>query len=118
MQMVTFFSSARPTTFFSASAQLRIPSWSSIPLRLPEKQMTLGNPASAVASTALRILSRHISWFSVWASPGSIGWLLVIVQIRLCFLIVGQSAGVSRSIPPRPILADSAQSFSNCTLPS
>ena len=44
MQIVTFFSSARPTTRLSPSAQFSSPSSSDIPRRLPEKQITFGKP--------------------------------------------------------------------------
>jgi len=113
---VTFFCSARPTTCFSASAQTFIPSSSSCPSRLPEKQMMFLKPAALVASMASRILLRHTSWFFFLFSPGWIGWLLVIVQIRPCFLIVSKSLGPSRSMPTRPIFLPAAARVSRSIL--
>ena len=61
MQMVTFFSSAKPTTRFSPAAQFSSPSSSDMPRRLPEKQITLGKPLAAANSMCSR------SAFSSWS---------------------------------------------------
>src|SRR4051794_32136995 len=112
MQIVTFFSSARPTTCLSASAQFFNPSASSIPSRLPEKQITLGKPASLVASIDLRILPRHSSQFSLRLSPLVMPCEVVIVPTRLFFFRFANQSGPTRSMPYRPSLTALAQNSS------
>ena len=50
MQIVTFFSSAKPTIFLSAMTQFSMPMSSGMPARFPEKVMTFGKPTSAERS--------------------------------------------------------------------
>src|SRR4029077_10034957 len=86
-------------------AQFFIPSSGSCPARVPEKQITLGKPASLVFSIALRICARQSSQLAFLLRPLLIPWLLVIEPTKPYFLSVGNSSGVTRSIPLNPSFA-------------
>jgi hypothetical protein len=86
MQTVTRRFSASPTICLSAVAQLARPSSSSMPPRLPEKQMTLGGPASAQAPMRSIIPGTMTAWCSRRFRPSGMRVTpLAIAQVRPCF---------------------------------
>ena len=67
-----------------------------MPLRRPEKVITLGKPAAAQASTDFLIFSMHGSWFALSLKPTVSRWLGVIALIRPYFLRIGKSFGIDQ----------------------
>ena len=113
MQIVTPFCSAWPTTCFRATTQFSRPSLSGMPSRLPEKVITLGKPASAVASMAAVIASRQASWLAGSLMPFVMPWLFVMAQERPCSCRVGKASGPRISMDSRPIARAAAASSSS-----
>ena len=104
MQTVTPRSSASGMISLSPFAQFSSPSSSLIPSRLPEKQMTLGRPASATSGIRSLKPGMSRSWFSIRFHPSSIPPApLAIAQVSPCSLRVGQSSGPRSSMEVIPI---------------
>ena len=101
---MTFF---RPATVFSR------PTSSGMLLRNPEKVITEGKPASAQASTDLRISAMHISWLALSLNPSTNPWLGARALIRPYFFSVGQSWGLTSSTDLMPMATESWQSRSS-----
>ena len=88
-----------------------------MPRRLPEKQITFRQPSRDVASIAAFMALSDASRYFGSHSPLSRGCEPTIVQISPYFLIVGKSAGPSRSMPTSPIRLAAEQRSSSETLP-